>query len=216
MQTVEQAIIIQGTDGVELEGRWAAGDSADGVVLCHPHPQYGGTMDNNVVIAARDYFSSQGFGTLRFNFRGAGQSTGQFSQGVGEAADVSAACAFVGQQSGVERIHAVGYSFGAFAVLHAIDRGLEVSSCALIAPPVSAMSFDNLTLPDRPCLIVAGDADTFCDSTALEQWLQRQPSSTHERRHQILTHTDHFFWGAETELQEALARGVVRETPKEG
>src|ERR1700687_2604185 len=85
-----------------------------GSVVCHPHPQYGGSMYNNVVDAVLAAMWKKEWATLRFNFRGVGESEGEHGGGAGEADDAAAAIAFMSSQSGVEREGAVlaGYSFG--------------------------------------------------------------------------------------------------------
>src|SRR5512139_3138057 len=101
---------------VELEAqlREPAGEIRGAAVVCHPHPVYGGTMDNRVVYRAAKSAAAAGFAALRFNFRGAGSSTGSFDQGIGEKDDVAAALDWLeGRYPG--RFMALGgYSFGAW------------------------------------------------------------------------------------------------------
>ena len=73
---------------LRIEGLWIASGGDAGVVICHPHPQMGGSMYNNVAETIRDVFAGQNYSTLRFNFRGVGGSTGQFDEGRGEVQDV--------------------------------------------------------------------------------------------------------------------------------
>jgi alpha/beta superfamily hydrolase len=89
-----------------LEGLLAKPDGdrlVRGAVVCHPHPQYGGSMYNNVVDAVLAAMWKKEWATLRFNFRGVGESEGEHSGGAGEAEDAAAAVAFVSSQPGVER-----------------------------------------------------------------------------------------------------------------
>ncbi|HJU27809.1 MAG TPA: hypothetical protein VJ718_01485, partial [Candidatus Binataceae bacterium] len=84
-------------------------------VVCHPHPLYGGSMYNNVVDAVLEAMWKLGWATLRFNFRGVGQSEGEHGGGAGEADDATAAVKFLGEQTGltVSNLVLAGYSFGA-------------------------------------------------------------------------------------------------------
>ena len=88
---VKESNVSFSSGDISLEGLIAVSDKASGLaVVCHPHPQYGGSMLNNVVEAILDAFWQQGYGTLRFNFRGVGNSGGSYGNGVGEAEDASA------------------------------------------------------------------------------------------------------------------------------
>ena len=94
-------VTIEGEERLEGVLREGAGKGA--VVICHPHPLYGGSMWNNVVDALETGFFQAGFTTLKFNFRGVGGSTGRYDEGVGEMRDVAAACLFLKEQAGGER-----------------------------------------------------------------------------------------------------------------
>ena len=99
--------------GLRLEGLLFEGNSDNGVVITHPHPQYGGDMYNPVVEATADAYRKAGWTTLRFNFRGSGQSEGSFDQGRGEQLDVLAAISYL-QERGCHETDLAGYSFGAW------------------------------------------------------------------------------------------------------
>jgi alpha/beta superfamily hydrolase len=76
-------------DGLQLEGRLTAGSRDQGVVLCHPHPLYGGSMLTPVILTVETVFRTAGFTTLAFNFRGVGASQGTHGEGRTEVADVA-------------------------------------------------------------------------------------------------------------------------------
>ena len=121
-EVAEERVTISGPD-VNLEGRLAMGDGVSGVVITHPHPLYGGTMDNNVVWTAARAFQARHWSTLRFNFRGVGLSSGEYGDGLAEMADVQAALSFLGsRQSGPPYL--VGYSFGAAVAGLALVQGV--------------------------------------------------------------------------------------------
>ena len=200
----ETRISIPSSHDVTLDARFARGTGEEIAVLCHPHPQYGGSMDNNVVITARDLFAERGIATIRFNMRGVGASTGHFAQGKGEARDVAAVCAHAGTL--VEGpVHLVAYSFGAWVSLLATADGLRPSSLALVSPPVDFVSFEGLALPHCPCLVVAGDRDDFCSTSGLKRWLDPLAANRSDIRVETLPHTDHFYAGREHLLEKALA-----------
>ena len=98
---------------LKIEGLLRKQPGENGVVICHPHPLMGGSMHNNVVEAIKDAFALQNYTTLRFNFRGAGNSTGNYDEGRGEQTDILSAHEFL-KKSGIEKIFFAGYSFGAW------------------------------------------------------------------------------------------------------
>jgi len=166
---------------------------------------YGGTMDNNVVEAARDTLGALGLSTLRFNFRGVGRSTGRHGGGTDEVEDVLAAAAFLRERHGEGTpLHAVGYSFGAWVLLSALPQVPAVSAAALIAPPVDFMPFTALRLGAQPTLVVAGERDDFCSVGTLQHWVDGQPAPPDELRVRFLKYGDHFYFGRERELQHEL------------
>src|SRR5271156_829070 len=119
----EERVTFKSSD-LTLEGMIASPDGAGphrAAVVCHPHPLYGGSMYNNVVDAVLEALHARGFATLRFNFRGVGQSEGEFDNGKGEADDAVAAIRFLTAQKGVRADSAVlaGYSFGAMTAVRA-------------------------------------------------------------------------------------------------
>src|SRR3990172_254396 len=85
-----------------------------GVVICHPHPLYGGDMDNPVVVRVQEACAAEGLATLRFNFRGVGGSSGTHGEGGGEQDDARAALEALEQKAGTAALAIAGYSFGAW------------------------------------------------------------------------------------------------------
>jgi alpha/beta superfamily hydrolase len=195
----------------ELEAAWESGLEPEGVVLCHPHPLYGGTMDNNVVMAVRRSLASLGWTTVRFNFRGVGSSGGNYGEGQGEVEDLLSAAAHLEEQ-GVSRIHVAGYSFGAWIALRALKQSLEPAALFLISPPMQFLDFSNLTLPASPTLITLGDADGFCSVSTLKSWLTKQTHNPDGVHLEILEGCDHFYWGYETALGSIL-EGFINSMP---
>jgi alpha/beta superfamily hydrolase len=184
----------------ELEAAFEAGPGPDGAVLCHPHPLYGGNMDNNVVMALKRSLAAFGWATLRFNFRGVGSSGGSYGDGEGEVDDLLTAAAYL-QAQGSKRIHMVGYSFGAWIILQAARRAMVPASLVLVSPPVDFLDFASLGLPPVPTLITLGNEDSFCSLSALKKWLQKTTEIPPQRvRLEILEGCDHFYWGHENAL----------------
>ena len=102
----------------EIEGLLNQRDEKKGVVVTHPHPLYGGDMNNMVVESIVHVYYMKGYSTLKFNFRGVGRSQGTYDNGLGEQKDVLSALSFLADM-GMERIDLAGYSFGAWVNAHA-------------------------------------------------------------------------------------------------
>lgn len=174
-------------------------DSPPLVVICHPHPQYGGDMHNNVVTAITRALTMRGIAALRFNFRGTGASGGAYDNGAGEREDVRAALAHAATLPGInrQRIGLAGYSFG--AAMAAANAGPDIAALALVALPVSmaAGAEDALRTYNGPLLLVSGDQDHVSPEERLLAFagaLGRSESVT------LVPGVDHFWFGHEQEL----------------
>lgn len=195
---------IDGPAGA-LEARYDPPGSGSGrqAVLCHPHPQYGGSLHDGVLDILARVLLDAGIGVLRFNFRGVGGSAGRYDGGEGELADLQAAAAWLQQQYPGDELWACGYSFGAWVTWRALDAGLHPSRVILLAPPVGPMSFPPPAVapPAMPVDVIAGTDDAFIDSAALAELA----GATVHR----LDGADHFFGTAADALQACLARIVA-------
>ncbi len=186
---------------ITLEGFFERGRIGRNSILCHPHPLYGGNMDNNVVQAARQTFAGLGWATLRFNFRGTGASGGNPAQGQKDALDLIAVSEFLNARS-PGRIDFAAYSYGAWAAMQAIPMGLCPDLLILISPPLDFISFEGLRLPDAPVLVTIGNQDHFCSVESLKKWLSGQPNTNLSL--EVFPCADHFYWGAERELSAKI------------
>ena len=201
----EQSLMIPVDDQMTVEARLVPGILPKIAVICHPHPLYGGSMDNNVVISVQAVFQELDWSAARFNFRGVGRSSGEYAEGIGEREDLKAVCRFLRDQSGKHHeLCVVGYSFGACMALGAIAEGLAMDRLILISPPIDFMPFDGLRLPSVPCLITLGDRDDFCRVASLHGWLEGQPASALKPQVATFPDGDHFSWGKEGFLQEQI------------
>ena len=206
-EIIEKYIKIRSSDGVVLEARLHRGKLPRIVLLCHPHPLYGGTMDNNVIYAVRDQVASYGVSTLRFNFRGVGVSTGGFDEGCGERRDLEACFSYAEElDEGRLKIDLVAYSFGAWVGANAMSRGLRPATVTLVAPPTDFMSFEEISLPALPKIpifVISGELDQYGSVASVDRWLSQQPDSLGVER-VVLNGVDHFCLGAEQQLQASL------------
>lgn len=172
-----------------------------GVVVCHPHPLYGGSMDNNVTLALCQSLAGGSLAALRFNFRGVGRSQGDFAQGIGEQEDVSAALAWLGGQPGVDRgrLGLAGYSFGASVAIPVAGQHEMVKALALISPPLTEGSPDALRRNSKPKLIMAGGRDSFIPVQDIQRLVEELPEP---KEFHAFPGADHFWWGYESELAD--------------
>ena len=166
------------------------------VVVCHPHPAYGGEMHNNVVQALVDAFEDRGDATLRFNFRGTGGSGGEHGGGGSELEDVVSAVDFLLAESGATRIAVAGYSFGAIVGMRSGMADDRVSALAGIALPVGMMDGSFLLECTKPKLLVAGDRDEFGPLNMVQALYDRIPEP---RTMHVVSGADHFYLGLDTE-----------------
>jgi uncharacterized protein len=193
-----------------LEGMLARPErsASPGAVICHPHPMYGGSMDNNVVEAIIAAMWRRGYATLRFNFRGVGASEGEYDGGEGEAADARAAVEFLAAQPDIDRgaIALAGYSFGAAVALRAGLGESRVARVIAVALPVAAMDSGINSAATKPALLVSGDRDTYSPIPALEQSMRKLGAAATLK---VIAGADHFFGGYEpalaAEIEGALA-----------
>jgi len=170
------------------------GRAVGGMVICHPHPQYGGDMHNNVVLALHEAAREAGYASLRFNFRGVGASQGSYEGGTGEKEDVSAAIGYLRERLGPDAAEVIvaGYSFGAYVGSAAAVEEKKVETCILVSPPVGMMDFDHLKETSIKVLFIAGDMDPYCPLQSLEAFRGEMPGENHL---EIVPGADHFYFG---------------------
>ena len=200
----ETSATLTTADGVTLEALVAAPPTPrGGVVICHPHPLYGGDMDNPVVVRLAEVFGEMGLATLRFNFRGTGQSTGAHGGGVAEQNDVEAARArMVSLVGGDQPMILAGYSFGAGVVAEVAAKHGDLSGVVLVAPPLARVDpkrFAGLAPFVERLLVIAGGSDEICPTEAQARLRESVPHATFE----VIEGANHFFFGKLYPLSQA-------------
>ena len=199
----ERRIEIIGND-LTLEGLYHGKQGAHGVVITHPHPQYGGDMTSPVVEAIAEAYQRRGYTTLRFNFRGTGGSGGHFAHGIGEQDDVQAAVSFL-RSEGVALPHLSGYSFGAWVNAMTVQDGMAIEGMTMVAPPVAFIAFEEAVRLPMLSVVVAGSRDPFAPPdltrTSMVRW---NPKA----RLEIINNADHFFFGFLDQVTRILVHGL--------
>jgi alpha/beta superfamily hydrolase len=188
--------------GLEIEGILYIPDAErqlPAVVVCHPHPQYGGNMDNNVVSSLCEALSAGSFIAFKFNFRGTGMSQGSFTNGPGEMDDVRAAVSFITsiKEADPGRIGVAGYSAGSAWGLSATCGDARVKALAAISPPLTMFDFNCLVDCTKPKLMISGDMDALIPATPFINFCQHlaEPVECH-----TIEGADHTWYGFEDEV----------------
>jgi alpha/beta superfamily hydrolase len=198
-------VLIDGPVG-PLEAGFEEGSSAVApyALICHPHPLFGGTMENKVVTTVARALKSCGMPTVRFNFRGVGASAGSHDVGRGETDDASAVAAWGAGRWPGRSVVLAGFSFGAYVAMR-LAQILPPSRLITIAPPVERFEFSSLAAPACPWLILQGDADDVVDANAVRDWAVTASPSAHLV---MLPGVGHFFHGHLSELRDAIVSEI--------
>ena len=196
---------------IALEGEWQlprATGSFPVVVVCHPHPLYGGNMSNNVVFAISQALPQQSIAAFRFNLRGVGKSGGVFGGGITEQEDIKAALTFVSSTPDIDpkRIGLVGYSFGASIALPVALQDERVNLLALVSPALSDSGWEQLKRYTKPKLLIVGDADSFIPLGRFQQDIN---DILVPGQYQVISGADHFWWGYEGEVAQKVTQFFV-------
>ncbi|MFC4728979.1 alpha/beta hydrolase [Coralloluteibacterium thermophilus] len=178
-------------------------------VLCHPLPTEGGTMHNKVVTMTARALRELGVATVRFNFRGVGQSEGEFDNGRGETLDLIAVAEWVQQVLPDHDLWLGGFSFGAYVSLLGA-RKLPVKQMISIAPPAGRWDFSAALPPDAPWLVVQGEEDDIVSPQAVYDWIEQLDARPTLVK---MPEADHFFHRRLLDLRGAIKNGVRRNLP---
>ena len=174
------------------------------VIVCHPHPLYGGSMENNVVNSLCAALTQAGFLAFKFNFRGVGRSQGEFGQGIGEQEDVRAAISFLNgvAEADAARLGLAGYSAGAGFSFPVGVADARIKALAAVSPPLSMFDFASLDDCVKPKFLISGSLDDIAPSSQFQQFCQGLPRP---RECVTVEGADHFWWGYEFNLANEIA-----------
>ncbi len=199
---MESVVKIECDDNTELEGVYNKNDSNLGAIICHPHPLYGGDMNNPIVMTIAQAFYDNNFSTLRFNFRGAGNSTGTFDDGKGEQDDIRSALTFLRRQ-GISKIYLSGYSFGSRINASVVEKGCNIKDHIMVSPPAGFMSFDGIEHMPNTGLIIVGDNDDIAPVKMIEDHIKRWQINPDL---EVIENCDHFYSGSLSKLSTRLSK----------
>jgi len=185
---------------ISIEGLLYKSSESRGVVITHPHPEYGGNMHNNVVMAIARAYQKLEYTTLRFNFRGVGGSQGSYSAGIGEQEDAVAALAYLADL-GISRVDLAGYSFGAWVNGHLNCAAAGIVDMVMVSPPVAFVDFDSVAAIDCLNLIITGSRDEIAPVEMIRQSYREWNAAAH---FEVIDGADHFYGGYEDKLEQVL------------
>ena len=208
----DATVLLPGPVGV-LEAAVEFPEVADArrgiAVVCHPHPLHGGTMHNKVVTMLARSLRELGLIVVRFNFRGVGESAGEYDEGRGETLDLLAVAEWVRRHRPDDAFWLAGFSFGSYVALLGA-RHLPIKQMISIAPPVGRWDFSAALAPPCPWLVVQGEDDDVVDPQAVYDWIDAMDDKPALVR---MPETGHFFHRRMMDLRGAIKNGVRTNLP---
>lgn len=203
MLNMPQSSFIDGPSGkLEFIAESPKAESSHPVtfIMCHPHPQQEGTMHNKVVTTTCKAFHEMGCHTIRFNYRGVGQSEGVYGNGAGEIEDCLAMVEYARNQHPDHAIWLGGFSFGGAVAYSAANR-VKAKQLLTIAPGITRFPSLAFNEPSMPWVIIQGEADEVIEPQAVYTWLGK-----HQAAYELikLPEVGHFFHGRLMQLKQKL------------
>ena len=202
-------VTFNGPEG-RIEGKYfqAKDKKAPIALIMHPHPQHGGTMNNKVTYRLFESFVRCGFSVLRFNFRGVGNSQGEFDNGVGELGDAASALDWLhAQNPGTKQIWIAGFSFGSWITLQLLMRRPDVKRFVAVSPPAAMYDFSFLSPCPSSGFVMVGDSDEITPAEDIETLLKKTTRQKGAAIHYSkVAGADHFY----TEQQDELSKLLVQ------
>ncbi|MFX1571224.1 MAG: alpha/beta hydrolase [Promethearchaeota archaeon] len=173
------------------------------VLICHPHPQYGGTMYNNIVSAVFNKLINNNISCLRFNFRGVGESSGNHSNGKGELSDVKSCIDFLINNKKCEKIIICGYSYGAAVGCATVNYSDKIIGFISISFPWAFMGakYKKLSQTSKRKLFIQGNHDTVAN---YENFYENFNFYLNPKESKIIEGADHFYWGYEEQVANII------------
>lgn len=199
MEEIESISIEDNEITLEAEYFQSYSDITSAVLICHPHPQFGGNMLNNVVSGVFHKLIKNDISCLRFNFRAVGRSTGTHTSGRGELSDVKACINFLINEKKNEKIFICGYSYGAAIGCSAINYSDKIIGFAAISFPWDFMGvkYKKLSQTNKPKLFLQGDRD---DIARYDRFETHYDTYSNPKEYRIVKGADHFYGGFEDEV----------------
>ncbi len=197
-----------------IEGKYyqSSNEKAPVALILHPHPLYGGSMNNKVVYSIYRAFVQNELSVLRINFRGVGKSQGEFDGGVGELTDAATALDWLQLHNPLTSQYWIaGFSFGSWIALQLIMRRPEINNFIAVSPPVNKFDFSFLAPCPIPGLIIHGDQDSIVDETSVINLSDKLSKQKHIKvDYKSIAGADHFFRNKIGDLETLVSDHVLQ------
>ena len=183
-------------------------------IILHPHPQYGGTMNNRIVQETYNIFTKNGFSVLKFNFRGVGKSDGTFDNGQGELSDAATALDWIERENqDYSQCWGSGFSFGSLICMQLIMRRPEVTKFIAIAPQPNVYDFTFLAPCPTSGQIVFSEKDELVPKSSIQDLNNRLKSQKGiEVDFSEIKNSNHFFKDKEEDLKKVIDKYIKKNT----
>ncbi len=183
-------------------------------LILHPHPQYGGTMNNKVVVETFNSFVENEFSVCRVNFRGVGKSDGEFDNGQGELADAAAALDWIERENfDNSQCWISGFSFGSLIAMQLLMRRPEINRFVIISPQPNVYDFSFLSPCPTSGAIIFGKKDELVPSNSIDELKNRLSSQKGINvKFDQISEANHFFSKSEEGLKKALNKYISKES----
>jgi len=184
---------------LETEYYQSTSNKTSAIIICHPHPQFGGNFNNNVVSGVHQKFINNDLSNLKFNFRAVGRSTGSHTSGKGEITDVEACIDFLINEKNIKRLFICGYSYGAAIGCSTVNYSEKIIGYAAISLPWDFMGpkYKKLSQSNKPKLFLQGDRDDVAHYANFEK---HYISYENPKKCIIVEGADHFYGGYEDQI----------------
>jgi alpha/beta superfamily hydrolase len=198
-------VIFTGPEG-RLEGRYqrGKGENAPIALILHPHPLFGGTMNNRATYELYNLFTRKGFAVLRFNFRGIGRSQGEYDHGQGELADAATALDYLQQLNpNTPFAWVAGFSFGAWIGMQLLMRRPEITGFISVSAPANLYDFSFLAPCPSSGIVLHGQNDKICAPDETRIMVERTRTQKGRKiEFEVIPEADHFF---ESHMESLIA-----------
>ena len=182
---------------VELDGLFQYTSNEKIAIITHPHPLYGGNMENPVVELLQEELAKKGYSTLRFNFRQV-KMEGNDEDSI---KDLEAAVCFLNEQGLNNSLLLAGYSYGSWINTSAVSKGLIVSDSIMISPPIAFLDYKNIKALPSPGLVVTGTNDEISPPDLVKKSVAEWNLKL---KLKIIKGCDHFYGGYTGKLKEII------------
>ncbi len=204
-------IFFNGPAG-RIEGKYfqSTNQKAPVALVLHPHPLYGGSMNNKVVYAMYKTLLNHDMSVLRINFRGVGKSQGEYDGGLGELTDAATALDWLQLRNPIASHYWIaGFSFGSWIAMQLIMRRPEISNFIAVSPPVNKFDFSFFSPCPVPGIIIQGNQDSIVSENEVMTLADKLSKQKIRVDYESIEGADHFYREKIQELEGKISEYVT-------